>query len=106
MKILLGLAFACGLFAQDTARTSAYAARFDLVATRAAAYQRSADTIEARLNEEGLTLHPETMALRMRVGAALDQARHAIEAGQWKEADRALSSAEALVDRLAKKLGG
>lgn len=109
MLILLAVALA-PLFAQGTrAPQSAMddaREQFDLVATRAAAYQRSAETIEARLNREGMTMHPQIIALRTRIGVTLDKARHALDMGDAKAANRAIKAADALVDRLAQKLGG
>ncbi len=80
--------------------------RFDNVATLAAAYLHSADSIEARLHEDGATLHPEIVALRNRIVAALNQAHDAIGRGSVRTADHAMGVAEALVEKLSKKLGG
>lgn len=107
MRTLAIFALACGAaLAQEPDGPREARNRFDLVATRAAAYQRSADSIEWRLNQEGATLHPEIVALRARIGAALNQARAALDHGDLKNADRAMTTAEALVDRLARRLGG
>jgi ElaB/YqjD/DUF883 family membrane-anchored ribosome-binding protein len=88
-------------FAQDDLRD-----RFDTVAASASAWMQSADSIEWRLNQEGAALHPQIAALRARIAAALDQAHDAIEHDNPKSADRALKLAEALTERLARKLGG
>ncbi len=80
--------------------------RFDAVSASAAAWIRSADSIEARLNRQGSMLHPQIVALRTRLTAAVDQAHEAIEHHDKKVATRALKLAEELTERLAHKLGG
>jgi len=80
--------------------------RFDNVAALAAAYLDSAESIEWRLNQDGATLHPETIALCSRITASLNRAQDAIHRGSTKSAEDAMNTAEALVERLAKKLGG
>lgn len=101
--IILALSVAPA-FAQDELKDARE--RFDLVATRATAYLHSADSIEARLNEDGATLHPQLIALRLRIVASLNEARRAIDKGEVKGANRAMGTAEVLVDRFAKKIGG
>ncbi|HWZ30089.1 MAG TPA: hypothetical protein VNX18_02070 [Bryobacteraceae bacterium] len=115
MRRLLALAVALApLFAEDAPapppipKDSLKQARhrFDLVSTRAMAHLHAADTIEARLNENGATLHPQIIALRLRIGASLEEAHSAIAGGDLKAADQAMTIAEALVDRFARRLGG
>jgi hypothetical protein len=80
--------------------------RLSLVATRAIAYFRSADSIEASLAERGLTLHADIAALRARLEGALDQADAAIGRDDLPAASEAVGLAQALLDRFAAKLGG
>jgi hypothetical protein len=80
--------------------------RFDLVATRAVANFRSADSIEARLRADGATLNPQIVSLRLRIEAALDEGQADLDKGDVDSAKKATERAEGLVDRFAKKLGG
>lgn len=80
--------------------------RFDMVATRAIANFHSADSLEKRLNEDGATLHPQLVALRLRIDAAIREARAELDRGDLPEAGESIDRAEALLDRFARKLGG
>ncbi len=79
---------------------------FDLVAARATAYIRSADSIDSNLRYQGALLHPELVILRQRIIAALNEAGEAISEGDLVAAEDALDRAQALVDRLARQIGG
>jgi len=79
---------------------------FMLVSTRAIALFRSADTIEARLQATGATLHPSTAALRMRIEHHLDEAGKDIDKGDLTHADEHIKVADELVNRLARRIGG
>lgn len=80
--------------------------RLVLIQSRAVAYFHSMDSIEERLRSEGMVLHPETVVLRVRLEAELGEARAALDEDDLAEAGRALDQAQALLDRLAAKLGG
>src|SRR5579872_3553408 len=80
--------------------------RLGLVATRAIAYFRSMDSIEENLEAMGLELNPDLVSLRKRIEAALDATDEAIDQNDAKKANESLDRAEALVTRLAQKLGG
>jgi hypothetical protein len=80
--------------------------RLGLVATRAIAYFRSADSIAENLKEQGAALHPEIVSLRLRLEAALDETDKAIDQCHPEVAGKALERAQALLDRFAAKLGG
>jgi hypothetical protein len=80
--------------------------REGLVATRAIAYFRSMDSIEENLESMGLELNPDLVSLRTRIEAALDATDAAIDKNDAKSANESLDHAEALVTRLAQKLGG
>jgi hypothetical protein len=80
--------------------------RFDLVATRAVANFRSADSIEARLRADGATLNPQITSLRLRIEAALDEGQADLDKGDVDAAKKATDRAEGLVDRFARRLGG
>ncbi len=80
--------------------------RLALVATRAIGYFMSADSIEASLRSEGLSLHPDIAVLRVRLEAALDQTQTAIDRGDLDAAGKSMDVAQALLDRFAAKLGG
>jgi hypothetical protein len=80
--------------------------RLGLVATRAIAYFRSADSIEENLKEQGATLHPDIVSLRLRLEAAMDETDKAIDQCDLTAAGKALERAQALLDRFAAKLGG
>ncbi len=80
--------------------------RFDLVATRAVANFRSADSIAERLKADGATLHPQLIALRLQIEAALDETQVALDKGDVDAAKKATDRAEGLVDRFARRLGG
>jgi len=80
--------------------------RFGQVATRAVANFRSADSIEGRLNAQGMTLHPQLIALRLRIESALDETEGDIRKGDLEAATEALTRASALVERYVRILGG
>src|SRR5260370_1316129 len=68
--------------AQDPASAQQKAARetrerMQLISTRAFGNFRAAESVEYRLQQEGMTLHPQLIALRARVESALDDARAA-----------------------------
>ncbi len=119
-KFVAGLLLAWGVvFAQDTpgprvpapARSQTQAQkdakrRLGLLATRAEANFRSADSIEANLNARGLSLHPQIVALRLRIEAALDDAQKAVDAADPAAANKALDSVQALLQRFTQSLGG
>jgi hypothetical protein len=119
-RIVLALAIICGSVpAQNTppprapAKPSAVTRemrearhRLVLIQTRAIAYFHSMDSIEERLRAQGMVLHPETVVLRVRIEAELGEARAALDQDDLATAGEALDQAQALVDRLAAKLGG
>ncbi len=80
--------------------------REGLVATRAIGYFRSMDSIEQNLQTRGLELNPDLVSLRKRIEAALDATDQAIDKNDTKAAKKALDRADALITRLAQKLGG
>lgn len=80
--------------------------RFGHSATRATANFRVADTIEARLGEQGMSLHAQLIATRLRIEAALDQAQAALDKGDLETVNETLKRAEALLDRFARQIGG
>jgi hypothetical protein len=92
--------------AKPSAATRDMRHRLVLIETRAIAYFHSMDSIEERLRSEGMVLHPETVVLRVRIEAELGEARAALDADDLATAGEALDRAQALVDRLAVKLGG
>jgi hypothetical protein len=120
IKCLAGLLLAWGVTcAQDTpsprvpapARSQTQAQkdaqrRLGLLATRATANFRSADSIEANLNARGLSLHPQIVALRLRIEAALDEAQKAVDSADPAAANKALDNAQALLQRFIQRLGG
>ena len=79
---------------------------FMLVATHAAALFESADMLDARLHADGSTLHPATIALRLRIERTLDQAQAAIDNGDLKRAGEEIKVADELVSRLSRRIGG
>ena len=114
VKCLVGLLLACTLVhAQDLPNLPAptraqkdVQRRLGLVATRATANFRSADSIEANLNAHGHSLHPQIVALRLRIEEALDEARKAVDQGDSAAANQALDSAQTLLQRFSQRLGG
>lgn len=104
--LLLALLGAAVLAAQETPELRAAKHHFDLVGIRASANFRSADSIDARLNQDGMVLHPRFAALRMRIEAALSEARYQMDQRDYPAAEDALTRAEALLDRFAKEIGG
>src|SRR5580704_18676637 len=107
MKYLLFICLmAATLAAQETPAQREAKHHFDLAAIRAAANFRSADSIEARLHEDGLVLHPRLAALRMRIEAALSEARFEMDQHDYPAAEEALGRADALLDRFAREIGG
>ncbi len=116
-RIVLALTSLCGSVpAQNTPPARAPARppaemrearhRLVLIQTRAIAYFHSMDSIEERLRAQGMVLHPETVVLRVRIEAELGEARAALDQDDLATAGEALDQAQALVDRLAAKLGG
>jgi hypothetical protein len=107
MKCLLIACFLTAtLAAKDPPELRAAKHHMDLVATRAAANFRSADSIEANLRDDGAVLHPQLIALRARIEAALSEARYDIDEHDYSAAEDALTRGGALLDRFAKEIGG
>jgi ElaB/YqjD/DUF883 family membrane-anchored ribosome-binding protein len=120
VKTLVSLVLAAGVsYAQDAPRppvpTTAQPKsqpqkdvqrRLGLIATRAVANFRSADSIEANLNASGHSLHPQIVALRLRIEAALDEAQKAVDQADPAAANQALDRAQALLQRYIQRLGG
>ena len=112
MRVLLVLTtFLVSATAQDQARTQPDKTkevrhRLGLVATRAIANFRSADSIEERLRAEGMSLHPDLVGLRLNIESELDRADAAIEHNDLSGAAKALDRAQAHLDRFAARLGG
>src|SRR5262245_36729017 len=78
--------------------------RFNLVATRATANFRSADSIEQSLRADGIALHPELVALRLRIELSLDAAEAAIAQNDLSAASEALDRAEGFLARFARRI--
>jgi hypothetical protein len=96
--LLLTCLAAATLAAQEPPELREARHHFDLAATRAAANFRSADSIDARLHKDG--------ALRMRIEAALSEARFEMDQHDYPAAEDALTRADALLDRFARQIGG
>jgi uncharacterized protein HemX len=117
-KCLVGLLLALGVVSAQNAPSPQSPAqlqtkaqkdaqkRLGLIATRAIANFRSADSIEANLVSQGQTLHPQLITLRLRIEAALDEAQTAVNQNDTATAKEALDTAQALLDRYAQRLGG
>jgi ElaB/YqjD/DUF883 family membrane-anchored ribosome-binding protein len=97
---------AATLAAQETPELRQARHHFDLVASRATANFRSADSIEANLRNDGAVLHPRLTSLRIRIEAALSEARYEMDQRDYPAAEDALTRAEALLDRFAREIGG
>ena len=80
--------------------------RLGLAATRAIAYFRHMDSIAANLDDQGIELHPDLVILRSRIESELDATDEALDQNDPKKANQALDRAEALLGRLAQRLGG
>ena len=110
MKLLVVLLSALCLMgpaiADDSAALKAARNRFGLVATRAVANFRSADSVEERLKAQGSSLHPSLIAMRLRIESALDKAEAALGKSDVKTAVEQIKLAEGLLDKFAHKLGG
>ena len=120
MKNLVSLVLAAGVIcAQDAPRPPVPAPaqpksqpqkdaerRLGLIATRAIANFRSADSIEANLNASGHSLHPQIVALRLQIEAALDEAQKAVDQADAAAANEALDRAQALLQRYIQRMGG
>jgi hypothetical protein len=117
VKYLMGFLLAVGVVcAQDTPKPQAPVQqtkaqkdakkRLGLLATRAIANFKSADSIEANLSKHGQSLHPDLVALRLRIEAALDEAQTAVDKGEIADAKEALDNAQSLLERFAQRLGG
>ena len=98
---------AATLAAQNTGTAEKEAKHhFNLTSTRAAANFQSADSIDARLRKDGQTLHPQLIALRLRIEAELSDARDEIDQHDYPAAQESLTHADALLDRFARQIGG
>jgi hypothetical protein len=97
---------AATLAAQETPELREARHHFDLAASRATANFRSADSIEANLRRQGAVLHPLLTALRVRIEAALSEARFEMDQRDYPAAEDALTRADALLDRFARQVGG
>jgi hypothetical protein len=80
--------------------------RFNSVSARATANFASADSIEASLQQYGVTLHPQLISLRIRIEASLKEAQSALDHGQITAANEAMDRAMGFLDRFAQRLGG
>ena len=80
--------------------------RLGLVATRAIACFRVADSIEANLRTRGMTMNADLAILRARLEATLDETDAAITKNDLAAASAALDRAQALLDKFAARLGG
>ena len=105
-RLWLACVLAGGLAAQEPPAFREAKHHFDLVAIRAAANFHSAESIEARLAEDGAVLHPRITELRMRVEAALSEARFEMDQRDYSAAEDALRRGDAYLDRFAKEIGG
>jgi hypothetical protein len=106
ISIGLTITLAVLVLAQDRPTQRDTKRRFGQVATRAIANFRAADSIERRLNDDGASLHPQLIALRMRVEASLEETRAAMDNGDFDAANEALDRAQGFLDKFAKKIGG
>ncbi len=108
MKLLcIACALAAGLLgAEETPTQRETRHHIDLVAIRAAANFRSADSVDAHLREDGAVLHPRLTALHMRIEAALSEAHYEMEQRDYPAVEDALIRADALLDRFAQEIGG
>jgi uncharacterized membrane protein len=104
--LLLACLAAATLAAQETGEQRQARHHFDLAAICAAANFRSADSIDARLRQDGAVLHPRLTALRLLIEAALSEAQFEMDQHDYPAAEDALTRADALLDRLAKEIGG
>ena len=80
--------------------------RLNMIATRAMANFRSADSIEQSLGARGFALHPQLVALRLRIESSLDDAEAEIGQGDLAAAKEDLDRAEGFLNRFAQRLGG
>jgi hypothetical protein len=122
MKLLITALFAClTLAAQDPVPVPKPASaakanpskeekealrRFNSVSARATANFASADSIDASLRQWGVTLHPQLIALRVRIEAALKEAQSDLDHGEIAEANAAMDRAMGFLDQFARRLGG
>jgi hypothetical protein len=77
-----------------------------LASTRAEANFRVADALDWRLRDQGLMLHAQLIAMRLRIQATLNDARAAFEEGDFAGFNESLTRADALIERFAKRIGG
>lgn len=84
------------------------AARMKMIhsSTRAEANFRVADNLDSQLRQQGLTINAQLITMRLRIESAMDQARAAMEKSDWAAMDEALTRADAILDRFAKRIGG
>jgi hypothetical protein len=105
-RLWIVCALALTLSAQETTELREAKHHFDVTAIRAAANFRSADSIDARLSPSGAVLHPRLAGMRMRIEAALSEARYEMDRMDYPAANDALQRADSLLDRFAKEIGG
>lgn len=79
--------------------------RMQLVASRALALFRAADSIASSLQARGMRLRSTSTALRVRIEMVLDRAEAAIGSGDVERAAGELERAEALLARLGRETG-
>ncbi len=103
MKALVAFFLVLGLIAAQDNQKKETQRLFGLAATRAVAYFRSADSVEASLHEDGAVLHPQIVELRLKIEAALDEAQAAIDKSDFDTAKTAIQRAEAWLDRFARR---
>jgi hypothetical protein len=94
------------LFGQNVESIAGAQHRLGLIATRAIACFRAADSIQASLEARGLTLHPDIEVLRARLQAALDESDAAIAGNDAAKAGEALDRAQGLLEKFQAWVGG
>ncbi|MBS1835644.1 MAG: hypothetical protein JST65_23205 [Acidobacteria bacterium] len=102
----IALAVLLAAFEDEAAANNAAKHRFDDVAARALAVFEMVNNLEARVRENGLTLHPDIRGRKLRVEMALDDAEAAIKENRWKEVRKSTERASAHLERLEKALTG
>lgn len=77
---------------------------YDDVTAHAEALIETVDSIEADLNQQGLTLNPEIASARDHLGAALDSASDALSREDWKQLEKHLDHARGWMEKLRRRL--
>jgi hypothetical protein len=104
MSRVLAILLLAALLPVSTPKERHLRQQYDDVAARASALIGEVDRMEADLQQQGLSLHPEIKAARDSLQAAMDSAADARAREDWDQLRKDLDRARGWIDRLRRLL--